>query len=249
MKQFAKETIQYFLQTILGLKRYLLVFSIFKIFTLKWDYWEKDIFHFMDLLPGNSTILDIGANIGIITTVFSKRFKKGRIFSFEPIKENFDILTNIIKIFRLKNVTAYNVALGDETKTIKMIMPIINKVKKQGLCHIQNSENDSSEGIEYTVELKELDKLREFQNITIDAIKLDVEDYEYFVLKGGKKLIQKDKPLIFCEIHDNEKKAEILYLLSDLGYEAMAFEENNLIKIEEGSYNKFNYVFVSTLKN
>ena len=63
-----KNTIKYFLQQLFGYELYLFTFAIFKIKTLKNDSKEKDFFYFLNLIPtSNGVILDIGANLGIMT--------------------------------------------------------------------------------------------------------------------------------------------------------------------------------------
>ncbi|MEN9442625.1 MAG: hypothetical protein RLZ33_2702, partial [Bacteroidota bacterium] len=52
----------------MGFRTYLYVFAIFKIKTLRSDSKEKDFFHFLSLLEdGKGAVLDVGANIGIMT--------------------------------------------------------------------------------------------------------------------------------------------------------------------------------------
>ena len=40
----------------------------------------------------NDTIIDVGAHIGLFSLLVSQFCKSGKIFSFEPTRENFDLL-------------------------------------------------------------------------------------------------------------------------------------------------------------
>jgi ubiquinone/menaquinone biosynthesis C-methylase UbiE len=80
-----KNTIQKYLQKILGFNNYLFIFSVFKILTLRFDRKENDFFYFLRLLPENAIVLDIGANIGIMSVHLCKNVKKGMVYAFEPI--------------------------------------------------------------------------------------------------------------------------------------------------------------------
>ena len=46
----------------------------------------------------------------------------------------------------------------------------------------------------------------------IGAIKMDVENFEYFVLEGGKELIKKHKPIIYTELWENQNREKCFQL-------------------------------------
>ena len=94
-----KNGIKLILQKLLGYQNYLYVFAKFKIKTLKQDKKEGDFFHFMDSISKNGAILDIGANIGIMTYHLSKRFADRKIYSIEPMPDNLKVLNKIINTF------------------------------------------------------------------------------------------------------------------------------------------------------
>ena len=58
----------------------------------------------------------------------------------------------------------------------------------------------------------------------IDAIKIDVEGFEYKVLKGSEGLLKKDHPLLFIELVDdnlknnNSNANQLVDLLKQLNY-------------------------------
>jgi 2-polyprenyl-3-methyl-5-hydroxy-6-metoxy-1,4-benzoquinol methylase len=80
-----KTTFKYLLQRLLGLEGYLYVFSVFKINTLRYDKKENQFFFFMDQLPEKGTVLDVGANIGIMSVPLAKRFPQTQVIAIEPI--------------------------------------------------------------------------------------------------------------------------------------------------------------------
>ncbi|HED08505.1 MAG TPA: FkbM family methyltransferase [Ignavibacteria bacterium] len=234
------------LQNILGFNNYLFVFSIFKILTLKFDKEEGKFLNFLKLLPKDAVVLDIGANIGIMTVLLAKRCTNGQIHSFEPIDENYNTLIKIIDFFRLKNVKSYKLALGERNAKAKMIMPINNSIKLQGLPHVI-TENDSNEkGNEYEVELKSLDSFGNNELKKIHAIKIDVENYEYFVFKGAQNLLMRDKPIIYTELWDNEFRIKTIEFLSSLGYEVNVFDNNSFEKFDPAIHITENFFFFPT---
>ncbi len=109
----------------MGFSSYLFVFAIFKIKTLRSDKKEKDFFHFLNLIPKSQEgiILDIGANLGIMTYHLSKSFPETTIHAFEPIPHNVNILKKIITKYHLLNVKLHDFALGLTQEKIKMVLP------------------------------------------------------------------------------------------------------------------------------
>lgn len=178
-----KNTLKYILQRLLGYSFYLYSFSIFKIKTLKNDKKEGDFFHFLSLMKSNNgSILDLGANIGIMTYHLSKRFPKEQIFSVEPIPSNYKVLEKIVSKFNLSNVKTFQLALGTAIKEVEMVLPHQGKTKMQGLSHVvDDSITEWNEGEKVIVHMDTVDNL--FVDSTIQGIKLDVENYEFQVLK------------------------------------------------------------------
>ena len=65
-----------------------------------------------------------------------------------------------------------------------------------------------------------------------DFIKIDVEGFEYFVIKGAIQTIQKYKPVIFYEENYKINSQSTTELLKSIGYNSfeMINEENFLAK-------------------
>ena len=49
----------------------------------------------------NDTVIDIGAHIGLFSLLVSQRCKTGKILSFEPVRENFDLLVSNLKLIQM----------------------------------------------------------------------------------------------------------------------------------------------------
>src|ERR1700747_516323 len=131
-----KSKTKYILHKLLGFKNYLFVFSLFKIYTLKQDKKEKDFFHFLKLIPENTAVLDIGANIGIMTVHLARSVKNIKVYCFEPMPNNIATLKRIVNYFKLSNVQIFEFALGNTEGKVEMVMPVVNSVRMQGLSHV-----------------------------------------------------------------------------------------------------------------
>ncbi|HWB24256.1 MAG TPA: FkbM family methyltransferase [Chitinophagaceae bacterium] len=225
-----KKKIQSILQKLLGFENYLYYFARIKISFFKGRTYEAEFFEFLNLIP-EGTILDIGANIGITTVPLAKKFPGARIHAFEPIPANNSALKKIINHYRLTNVQLHEMALGEEEGTLKLVVPVINNVRMQGLSHVyvEGQQDEWNTGDIYNIPVTVLDDIPQLQNEhTIAAIKIDVENYEYYVLKGGMQLLMKHKPVIYCELWANEKRALVMDLLKECGYSVKVFEGKQL---------------------
>jgi len=224
-----KSKVKRLLQRVLGFDNFLFLFSIITIRRLYMNKHEKEFLHFLTLLPIDELLLDIGANIGIMTVPLAQKAVNGKVFSFEPMPQNLKALKRVIKYYKLKNVTVFETALGSEPGELKMIMPIIDNVKMQGLCHFDNNETEKGE--RFTLPVQKLDDISELQAAkAIGGIKIDVENFEFEVLTGAKNLLLKHKPIIYCELWANEKRTLTLnYLTNEIGYTVKIYDGEKLV--------------------
>ncbi len=240
----AKKAIQATLQRLLGFENYLFVFSLFVMSTIRWNKKEGDIKHFMNMLDPMDTVLDIGANIGIMTAIMSRACPQGKVIAFEPIPENIKALKRLIKFLRLKNVDIQSVALGNKKCNLEMRMPVIKGVKMQGLSHVHHPDIEGYDTTyqRYKIPQHTLDDI--LLNETVQAIKIDVENYEYYVLIGGEKLINQNRPLIYMELWDNDNRKKCMELLFDWGYTAKVLVNSELVTFNPNRHSHQNFFFI-----
>lgn len=207
-------------------------FSILTIKRLKWNKHEVEFLFFNKMLPDNSVVMDIGANIGIMTVPIAMQVRNAQVYAFEPVPTNVRALKRIVNYFKLSNVKIFETALGEEAGEIKMVMPVTNNVREQGLSHVLEGDLNHSlnQGDIFSVPVRKLDDIEELKSADkITAIKIDVENFEYYVLKGGEALLRKHKPIIYCELWDNEKRYLTLNYLKGLGYKVKVYQDDKLV--------------------
>jgi FkbM family methyltransferase len=159
----------------------------------------------------NKNIIDLGANIGTHSVIYSN-YTNGTVYSFEPQKTVFDILSKNIQLNNCKNVVPFNFGASN-TNSVFYMNAYYDKYENQGAFRIDESLNESN-GLK--IECKVIDEL----GLTnIGYIKIDVEGHEYKALQGMEQLIIRDKPIIMIEIHDScPDKNDTISLLVKLGY-------------------------------
>jgi hypothetical protein len=121
----------------------------------------------------------------------------------------------------------------------------------QGLSHVvHESITEFNEGVTLKVPLKMLDKIDILKNSTqtISAIKIDVENFEFFVLEGGKELIIKHQPVIYAELWDNANRYNCFNLLQSLGYHTYVVINNQLVLFDEKTHQKQTFIFLTAQK-
>jgi len=201
--------------------------------------------YFTTLFPENSNIIVIGANTGITTIPLARNIPGGKVFAIEPVTDNFKTLRRVIKYFRFSNVEAINIALGNENKEIEMVMPIVEKTKSHGLSHIEDkSISGYEDGIRFKVQMKKLDDIFSSFEGKIDGIKIVAENYEWFIFDGGKELITKHRPLIYCELWFNDNRQKVLEQVKSWDYEIKILEGQNLIQYISEKHHTKNLFFV-----
>ena len=93
------------------------------------------------------------------------------------------------------------------------------------------------------VVLKRLDDLVDEEGLNdVGIIKLDIEGAEFSVLSGATRTLENFRPLLLLELSDaslrrqGSSAAEVVGLLTSLGYEIFAFDENTGSPFKTGSY-------------
>ena len=235
---------KYLLQKLLGFENFLFAFSVFTIYRMRLIFYNEEFRYFSGLIPEDGNILDIGSNIGITAVPLAKRVNRGKVYCFEPIPQHTKTLKKIAAHFHLSNIEIFGTALGDQNGELTMVMPVIYRVKFQGFSHVAETESDKKKGDLYRVPVLRLDDIPALQRLgKINAIKIDVENFEYPVFKGAENLIMRHKPVIYCELWDDEKRfLTINYLKNKFGYQVKVFKKNKLVDFNEQHASNFFFV-------
>jgi FkbM family methyltransferase len=192
----------------------------------------KDLDLFQKLINPGNVVFDIGANIGHHTVFFSSLVgEEGRVFAFEPQQEIFRFASANLALNGCRNTTLMQCCLGDEVGKVQMAPISYEETNNFGALSVASSKHPSG-GEEVPVQT--LDGLISEGTIEIsriDFIKIDVQSFELFVLKGAEQSIMRFKPKIFLEIAPHWMKIagydyKIIYeLLSKYGYEFHHYDE------------------------
>ena len=143
------------------------------------DY-ERDVRVFLEkATTPMSTVFDVGASIGILTLPLARKAK--RVFAFDALRENYDMLITNINLNRARNVTAMYAAVSDQQGTLRAPIPV------------QHSNYSlASEGRGFVeIPAVTLDDFCQRNNIErIDVMKIDIEGSETKALRGCSRMLR-----------------------------------------------------------
>lgn len=130
--------------------------------------------------PG-MTVVDVGANIGFYTLLLSDLVgRKGRVYSFEPEKSNFNHLKKMCR--NRHNVILNNLAVGEKDETINLY--ISNQLNVDHLTYNSHEKRR-------IVPIKSISLDKYFSNKEpIDFILVDTQGFDYYVLKGSINVLK-----------------------------------------------------------
>ena len=142
--------------------------------------------------PGD--IIDIGANVGIVSVLLARQFPERTVHAIEPAPGTFAALGRNIALNNLDNVRAHQLAIADAPGTLSFnadpIQRATARIATAADTHVQ------------TVLATTLDQFVADQAITAMALlKIDVEGFETLVFGGAHETLARRLPrIIFMEV-------------------------------------------------
>ena len=207
-------------------------------FTHLEDYEEMAfLLHFLRV---NDQFIDVGANIGAYSILAASQIGCKTI-AFEPSEKNYSILQANLHLNNLQEfIEIHNFALGEknETKTIGT---------KGALTYITNNQDLDLQKIE----IQRLDDFAEYAQI----IKIDVEGFEEFVLKGAEQVLNHpDTHAVILELAGynryNSSDAIIHKLMINNHFFPVQYfpEIREIKKLESFRIDQFNTIYIKNMK-
>jgi len=159
--------------------------------------------------PGD-TVIDVGANIGYMTSIMSVRVgKTGRVICFEPHPQIYNELYRNVKhwqkMYDWNHIETYLTALSDVKGKGFLKAPLENNLGTASLIQFDSVDGSVSYREDrinihkgnaghngYIVLKDRLDnKLEKLKVHQVDVLKIDVEGHELQVLKGVERLLSR----------------------------------------------------------
>ncbi|HEY0654932.1 MAG TPA: FkbM family methyltransferase [Chryseosolibacter sp.] len=191
--------------------------------------------------PLNNVFLDIGANRGDAIQSILMRQPNARVFAFEP---NGYLAEKLKRLYRShRHVNILNCGLGDVDSEFDLYVPFYNRYMFDGLASFkeQNARDWLRNRLfgykEAKLDVKKIKcqvkRLDDF-DLSPCFIKMDVQGFEYEVLRGGMETIRSARPVILME-SPQYKEIDLLY---SLDYQPFILRADKLISGTK-NYNVF----------
>ena len=166
----------------------------FKLF----DY--EDSMFLIHHLKKNDLFIDVGANVGHYS-LLAAGLCNCNVMAFEPIPLTFSKLNRNVKLNNLSHkLKTYNIGIGDENIYLNFTV---------------NNDVMNSVALEHETDIVKI-KVKKLDDILKDKspvfLKIDVEGFEYFVLKGASKTLS---------------NASLKYIIIEMNYSTLKFGHTN----------------------
>jgi FkbM family methyltransferase len=146
--------------------------------------------------------MDVGANVGLFTSVLARHSKK--VIAFEPNPACARHLAEVLP----RNCEVIAKAVSDTVGTTTLRVPVSRGIAMDALSTIETANRFASETrvtdfVNYAVETVTLDQIMLVLSAPTDSlgfINIDAEGHEFAVLRGGEDWISIQRPVLLIEL-------------------------------------------------
>ena len=197
---------------------------------------------------------DIGAHKGESIMFFNKHLVLKNVYSFEPSKNNFNILSEKIDYIKKKNhnigINLENLAVGTETKKVyynylsETSSSTLKEINKKSKYYKRKEKffGKITNEIQYINQICFYDYIKKNKIEKIDFLKIDTEGYEYEVIKGLSRFISNVKIILFEHHYDDMLIKDYKY--SDISKYLKSYGFKQAFKAKMPFRKSFEYIFV-----
>jgi FkbM family methyltransferase len=163
---------------------------------------------FRSALSPGAIFYDVGANVGFYTLIASRAVgREGRVFAFEPLPRNLAYLKRHLAMNRVANCDVVEAAVAEGV----------------GSTGFTEGENASTGRVDASGHIR-------VPSVSLDAfvheqghppptvIKMDIEGGEVSALRGGRRVLQDARPILFLATHGPAVHGACLDILRTAGY-------------------------------
>lgn len=157
---------------------------------------------FQNFVKPGDCILDIGANIGAHTLHLAKQVgAQGKVYAFEPtryaitkLKRNLELNPNLAKSVIAEQIMLSDTDTAPPKSAIYSSWPLekIQNVHPEHLGNLKSTEGCTAITLDTYIKEKVIEH--------VQFIKMDVDGFEYKVLKGASHLLKQHRPTILMEL-------------------------------------------------
>ncbi|MBI2642635.1 MAG: FkbM family methyltransferase [Candidatus Wildermuthbacteria bacterium] len=196
-----------------------------------------------DIMKGflreGDVLIDAGANIGYHTALGAGFVgKSGSVHAFEPIQEYFQKLRVLAEVNKAYRIVYNQCALGETSGRVQMYQIRTHRGERSfgtgSMFQGWLSNNETTEAALEVPIMKLDDYVKEHNLRKVKLLKVDVDGFEFPLLKGAESFLREQSPMIICEISHpvysmlNSTVDDLLNYMAKLSY--FPFDMVNLKK-------------------
>ncbi len=177
-------------------------------------YEELELGIYEALARESSVIADVGGNIGLYSCIGAAAMPTGRVVAFEPAPANLDFLRQNVAGSQLEErVAVVAAAVSDEPGQARLYL-------STSIGNHSLAAGSGGTGRHVDVQVTTIDDY--FAGERVDVLKVDVEGFEFHVLKGARQTLAAHKPAVFIELISGRLEdsgviaSDLIELLTDL---------------------------------
>ena len=180
--------------------------------------------HEFDLIPGSvecgqSTFVDVGANVGLFTLLCHRRNPNAQFYCFEPDPISFEILEQNVLLNNVSNIELFRIAVGRrEAKEPFARCRQIPTISGKGIREIERPWLNDEWIEEIVVESAPLDLCLASCDGEFRYVKIDVEGSECDVIAGAQNVLRRSR-LVRIEAHSVDAERVVRQELFQIGFQ------------------------------
>jgi len=172
---------------------------------------------FLSRTADRRRLLDVGACHGLFSLAFTQDDPEAEALAVEPSPLAWGVLESNVRLNAGARVVPMRAAVGASPGLLRM---------RFSWHHLEAAPESADDPASVEIPLRTLDGIREELAFRPDVMKVDVEGYEIFALRGARRTLSEDRPVLFLEAHPRRiqelggSMRELWSLLADSGYQA-----------------------------
>jgi FkbM family methyltransferase len=179
-----------------------------------------------DNLSSGAVLLDVGAHLGYYSIKGAVKVgKSGQVVAFEPNPKTLKLLRDNVAASHAANVIIEPIACTDREQMLTLYEGAEDNTGTASLSRENAKYFTISPPKEFSVRGRSIDDVvRELALQRVDAVKVDVEGAEFYVLRGAKETLRRFHPALVVEIVPRQlaamqtKVEDVASLLKEIGY-------------------------------
>jgi len=186
-------------------------------------YQQASIDNALKYVQNFNLAIDIGANVGLHTVRFAKKFKN--VHAFEPSTDNFECLFK--NGHPSRNIIFHKQGLGNGNSKKTLSMPKTST--NSGIWSIKDFKKMFEDDLySETIKISTLDSF----NLSPDLIKIDTQGYELEILEGAVQTIKRSSPVIITEAEKWAERISLNKFFTNLNYKKAFVSRRDFIWVK-----------------